>query len=1780
MVNIEKLKQSPKFKSLTRRRRQAIVKEAYKRNNEAEIPVDFPLERNIQTQAPSFQVQHDQPISAPLPGEIEPVRIDESGRRVETPQQDLLDPYADIRGHEERAYEDRLNTADRISELSRDINAVSLWKNIKDGERALQDPELFRMRDVDVDPQTGQTIPRNTPIPTPEDIVRMKEEFRNTYDPEGKITEDTVEIRDPYEASDPQSFGEFVGNGFMQAMSFGNANVLEERSRLENELLQNNPKFKVGNTIGGIAGGVTQLMMLGGALQATGLPVAVQGVARKIFRTQLGVGARIAGMVNSGNLFGARGLLQEISNTAQTGEIDVGDIVKNVGLDWLQGGAFGATRFDPAISRVATIGATSYLTEALRDGDLEKAGVNAITYSLFALLTAKGMSRNARVSSLAEAESTLAKIFKAEKKMGNAKALKSAKSLIESTINKQGGKVIYKNGRLHDVKGLTPDDMFKLASEFNIRYDALKPKVKVVKLDAPSKSIAVRPTTTGVRSTPEPTQVAGISTPKGGRALVKGTDGMNGRQIPTQLAEVSTLNGDRVPQKTLDTQPFSGGQVDAKLDPKQIDVEKLKTDKIKIFRMEDKVKVKNTQGNEIVMPKGEEYRVVPLKDGKVRLQDGKQITVYEGELDKLKGQIILGEKDQPFAGGIKHDGKITGELKDKKLTEEAKKFKSVDEFIKSQGKTVFRGDYKRQQKIDDAMSTSLNKAVAESFSESGKVTELIVGKDAKIVDISTLRKDILGVDKLPDPSSLSKEQLDSIIGNNLIKHAREKGYDVIDKSKAGIKSSGVKIGKVLDEAEYQIVNPAIVKSKQELIDIYNKSQPKPLPKDITKQESKAMIDKAILKKEIKEVKAEAKQTLQERLKLQRDTLRRKKLAKDSEVKEQVEIARQNIRELKGIDTAHKNALLRRADRVRTENAQIKLRDLAEDILELDTKRRNIKQLAKVIKRLDTIHQGKIFTDEMKSMLNVEEAVLGIYGSKIPRRLKGLIKQEVSKDDFLDTLDVGRLVSKAKESLADLDSWEIKRLADGLANIDHLKKLDKKINDQGKVQDYYKEDLDPAIKELNQTPVRKTLKGKEGIISSGEEIKKVGVVKRLMTTAQYGAELVTELLGKSVNSSIKKSIFTRLDDGRRKELEVRQKSHEFFKDVRGKDKESWSEFLSARGKKSKPVTVNLDGKKFEMTRAEKISLYLLTRDADALRHLQKGGFSFPKTETRKHQLSDKGLFDLEESMTPEEMAFADKVSEFYNRSFFKDEINKTTTMLEGYEKATGETYFPISSNKLDRVNNDIKASGKVLDALIENIGSMQERVKNADGAIFVKDVFEVVDNSIKQLSAYIGYANPLRNVKQLLNDKQFRIPVIERFGKNYLDNLDSFVKAVEGEVINPDIADRLLKKLISRFQVSVLGFNPSVMMKQLISLNPASVEMEVSPQRLFVAKPTSPEEMSKYSPIIWDRARGNVNPEIGEAVRAGNVRGFWTDKKGITEKAMAGISKFDIIAIGKIWTVAKNKIKKASPKMSDEMVNELTARETERVTRLTQPNFWVGHRPPLLRSRSTAVKGFTMFGTQRNQQYQMGVREFERYKNSNKTAKDKGRLLKTAWILGVVNTAMLALINLGREKLLGRRSEKKTPQEFLTDMLVIKLGDNVAIGSLVNSLRSKLEKGSYMGYEVTNPAVDTVNGLINLVADVNAMSKRIKEGKPIDKQAKRILSKVALFTGKVTGVPVSGPKQVAEAIIPSTRKKLNRAKMKLSRGNKDGALDILIPLVEDGKISERYINYAVDKYFKE
>lgn len=144
------------------------------------------------------------------------------------------------------------------------------------------------------------------------------------------------------------------------------------------------------------------------------------------------------------------------------------------------------------------------------------------------------------------------------------------------------------------------------------------------------------------------------------------------------------------------------------------------------------------------------------------------------------------------------------------LFEEAKKHKSVDSFLKSQGNVVYRGgepiDLNKITSL--GISVSTQKPVAERFKsrkDKGVIEELYISPTAKVFDAEKAT-----------PTLLKNTPSEDVI----LDYAKRNGFDAIDFTKSLASKPGTGY---MPESEIRILNPSILKKKNDLVNIWNKA---------------------------------------------------------------------------------------------------------------------------------------------------------------------------------------------------------------------------------------------------------------------------------------------------------------------------------------------------------------------------------------------------------------------------------------------------------------------------------------------------------------------------------------------------------------------------------------------------------------------------------------------------------------------------------------------------------------------------------------------------------------------------------------------------------------------------------------------------------------------------------------------------------------------------------------------------------------------------------------------
>jgi hypothetical protein len=195
-------------------------------------------------------------------------------------------------------------------------------------------------------------------------------------------------------------------------------------------------------------------------------------------------------------------------------------------------------------------------------------------------------------------------------------------------------------------------------------------------------------------------------------------------------------------------------------------------------------------------------------------------------------------------------GKTVSNVVESPLAQEATKYKSAEEFVKAQGDTLYHGtsakfspenikkgtyltpdkEYASVYQSPSASSlTASSEQMANRLSGEKRVIEYVMPKNAKIFD-ATNPKDLKLLDGYWKTESMSGKfiptetgQLDWTEIENVTDYLKKKGYK-FDGIKVGEGGGTTPEGNILKRTDsIKILNPKILKTKSQLIDIYNQA---------------------------------------------------------------------------------------------------------------------------------------------------------------------------------------------------------------------------------------------------------------------------------------------------------------------------------------------------------------------------------------------------------------------------------------------------------------------------------------------------------------------------------------------------------------------------------------------------------------------------------------------------------------------------------------------------------------------------------------------------------------------------------------------------------------------------------------------------------------------------------------------------------------------------------------------------------------------------------------------
>ena len=591
----------------------------------------------------------------------------------------------------------------------------------------------------------------------------------------------------------------------------------------------------------------------------------------------------------------------------------------------------------------------------------------------------------------------------------------------------------------------------------------------------------------------------------------------------------------------------------------------------------------------------------------------------------------------------------------------------------------------------------------------------------------------------------------------------------------------------------------------------------------------------------------------------------------------------------------------------------------------------------------------------------------------------------------------------------------------------------------------------------------------------------------------GAERVFRMIGGYAKDGQMEKLARMLNDGQRRQTEITIEGEKKFSNVTGK--EHLKEMAEFAGPGAKLVDIGLVDSKDEavpLTHAQLCSLYMHLQNKDSVEHLMTGGMVLPDAklysagdieqayqkgqtvqlgmlkDAEGNPMPDSVLNTVEAALTDYDRAWIADMKEFFG-SYTTNLINETSMQLLGYNRAQVKNYYPIA---VDKGVLATQIEGLNLDATIEGRGFLKNRVKSSK-PILLEECSSVVQRSLRDTAAYAGLALPIRDVQKVLNSNvetadglgNLKNKIIkEQWGKGTVDYINDLLTDLQTTQRRRDNGvSRMAARLRGNYAGAVLTLNPGVAIAQAASLPTAGAVLGMDTMAAVVPfvknlsakqRAALEAEITQHGDALLEyRKRGSQRGELASIGKDGSLAEKAMDK---LPKALTGwINGMDEITVAALWEGSKAYVKnhpaefgaeaaKAGGEEYWKAVNETYQKVIER----TQPNYTVMQRAGIQRNPDEFVKAFTMFTTQRFQNYGIladAVMDYKtqsaRYKaqqsaENREQVQRAGKQLNRAVVSQVTQTAVFALMKIGADFLLHRwdREQDENGDVTLESML--------------------------------------------------------------------------------------------------------------------------------------------------
>ena len=464
--------------------------------------------------------------------------------------------------------------------------------------------------------------------------------------------------------------------------------------------------------------------------------------------------------------------------------------------------------------------------------------------------------------------------------------------------------------------------------------------------------------------------------------------------------------------------------------------------------------------------------------------------------------------------------------------------------------------------------------------------------------------------------------------------------------------------------------------------------------------------------------------------------------------------------------------------------------------------------------------------------------------------------------------------------------------------------------------------------------------------------------------------------------------------------------EILKDAQDKT-ESFLDGIDARKLEKEMHTFQIGTDTLELSTAQIMELYALSRRKQAMDHIYLGGIRTAGARKGIELVGSAEPVHVEPSdvanivsTLTDEQAQAVRDMQEYLSTTMSEYGNDSSMRVYGYKKFLEKMYWPIRVDKNQTITDVTKEGAE---KMVPQYGMTKQLTPNANNALLIGSIFDTYAQHITEMSIYSAWLPTWEDVIRVQNftfrdpDSGARIgtvkTIIDRiFGRNgnaYLTNLLKDVS--QGTKASADTVFSI-RGLTSAYKAAAVGANLRVILQQPTA---ALRALDIIDPKYFLegmARKGDWETVKKWAPIAQWKDWGYFEMDTGRAIKD-VLLGSDSVLDKVKQTSMFAAGKADSLTWTRLWNACAAEIEDKRPNLekgSDAYYRAVSDRFNEVIDQ-TQVVDSVLSRTQLMRSSSDLNKMAASFMSEPSKVYNMFLSSvYDLRAASSPSAKEQAR----------------------------------------------------------------------------------------------------------------------------------------------------------------------------------------------